>query len=116
MTCRLHESEAEHYLAVYGSLAPGEANASVLGALNGSWQPGTVRGILHQEGWGWTEGFPGLRLAAEGGFVRVMLFHSPDLPAHWGRIDEFEGEQYRRCVTTVTSGGVDVYANISVLR
>lgn len=110
------KSEAAHYLAVYGSLAPGEVNAHVLASLNGSWQPGTVRGVLRQEGWGWTKGFPGLRLDPKAGLVRVMLFHSTELPAHWNRIDEFEGNEYRRVVTVVTSGVVKHHANIYVLR
>ena len=112
----MSESESEHYLAVYGSLAPGEVNAHVLSPLKGSWQPGTVRGVLHKEGWGWTKGFPGVRLDPTGDEVQVMLFHSSELPAHWNRLDEFEGEEYRRCVTVVTSGDERRYANIYVLR
>jgi gamma-glutamylcyclotransferase (GGCT)/AIG2-like uncharacterized protein YtfP len=111
----MNESQADHFLAVYGSLAPGEVNAHVLASLNGSWQPGLVRGVLHREGWGWTKGFPGLRLAASGELVPVMLFHSADLPAHWERLDEFEGEEYERRVTTVTSGDAQYHANIYVL-
>ena len=109
-------SEAAHYLAVYGSLAPGRVNAHVLSSLHGSWQPGTVRGVLRKEGWGWTKGFPGLHLDPEGDLVRVMLFHSEELPAHWNRIDEFEGEEYQRVITVVTSGIVTHHANIYVLR
>ena len=112
----MSEAEAAHYLAVYGSLAPGEVNAHVLASLTGSWRPGTVRGILHEEGWGWTKGYPGLRLLADGDPVPVMLFHSPDLPAHWKRLDEFEGEEYERCVTIVTTVSERHLANIYVLR
>jgi gamma-glutamylcyclotransferase (GGCT)/AIG2-like uncharacterized protein YtfP len=112
----MKEADASTYLAVYGSLAPGEVNAHVLAPLEGSWQPGGVRGILHEEGWGWTKGFPGLRLDPDGDVVPVMVLHSAELPAHWKRLDEFEGEQYRRCVATVMSGGVEILANIYVLR
>ena len=116
MTHSTHGSDASHYLAVYGTLAPGEVNAHVLASLRGSWKSGTVRGILHREGWGWTKGFPGLRLDPRGELVRVMLFHSPELPSHWNTIDAFEGEQYSRQVTVVSCGDEVVLANIYVLR
>ena len=45
-------------LFVYGSLAPGESNAHVLAGIDGTWEPATVTGTLHPEGWGATLGFP----------------------------------------------------------
>lgn len=33
----------------------------------------------------------------------MQLFESPDLPAHWARLDAFEGDGYRRVVAAVTT-------------
>ena len=82
-------------LAVYGSLAPGRPNHHRLRGLSGRWIDGTVRGHLHQEGWGAELGYPGIVLDLDGPTVGVQLFESPDLPDHWTRLDEFEGSGYR---------------------
>lgn len=93
-------------LAVYGSLAPGRPNHHELEALSGRWREGTVRGHLRQAGWGATLGYPGLELDDDGDHVPVHVLESDDLPAHWARLDAFEGEGYRRVVATVhTSSG-----------
>lgn len=105
---------AEHRLAVYGSLAPGEVNAHVLDGLTGDWSTGTVRGDLLPVGWGAAHGFPALRWRRDGPVVPVRLFESLDLPAHWARLDGFEGDDYRRIVVPVTTGSGDVPANIYV--
>jgi gamma-glutamylcyclotransferase (GGCT)/AIG2-like uncharacterized protein YtfP len=91
-----------HRLAVYGSLAPGEANADQLAGLEGEWlEGGRVRGRLHRAGWGAAHGFPGLEWDPGGGPVPVKVFVSADLPAHWARLDAFEGSDYRRIVVPV---------------
>jgi gamma-glutamylcyclotransferase (GGCT)/AIG2-like uncharacterized protein YtfP len=90
-------------LAVYGTLAPGEVNHHQLAGLAGSWYRGTVRGTRFSSGWGAAHGFPGLILDPLGPIVNVQIFESPDLPAHWARLDEFEGSGYRRVVTTVST-------------
>jgi len=95
------DSSAEIRLASYGSLAPGRVNHHQLAALNGHWRRGTVQGKLMDAGWGVALGFPGLILDPDGGPIEVYLFESPDLPAHWSRLDEFEGPGYRRVVTCV---------------
>ncbi|THD58109.1 gamma-glutamylcyclotransferase [Phenylobacterium sp.] len=101
----------EHRLAVYGSLAPGRSNHGQLAGLAGDWRPGAVRGSLRQAGWGAAQGFPGLVLDPEGAEVGVQVFTSPDLPAHWARLDAFEGEDYRRVAVTVVGpdGAVEAY-------
>ncbi len=92
----------EHRLAVYGSLAPGEVNARLLQPLEGEWlEGGHVRGHLHGTGWGAAHGFPGLEWDPEGEPVPVQVFASEDLPAHWARLDAFEGPDYRRIVVPV---------------
>ena len=100
------KSNAETCLATYGTLAPGRANAGQLADLVGEWKTGTVRGRLVEAGWGARMGYPGLILDPAGGRVDVHLFHSHDLPAHWSRLDAFEGAGYRRVETQVdTSDG-----------
>lgn len=92
----------ETRLAVYGSLAPGEANHRVLEPLSGRWlDGGRVRGVLHERGWGAGRGYPGLEPDPAGDPVPVKVFVSPELPDHWDRIDAFEGTDYRRVVVPV---------------
>ncbi len=87
------------HLFVYGSLAPGRANAHVLADVAGQWEPATVHGTLHASGWGAAIGFPGLALDPRAGAVEGLLFSSQVLDLHWARLDEFEGEGYRRVLT-----------------
>ena len=107
--------ESSSRLAVYVSLAPGRANHGQLDGLAGRWIAGTVRGDLHDRGWGAGLGYPGLVLDPNGPIVEVLVFESPDLPGHWSRLDEFEGPGYRRVITTVTTAGGDLAASIYVL-
>jgi gamma-glutamylcyclotransferase (GGCT)/AIG2-like uncharacterized protein YtfP len=94
-------------LFVYGTLAPGDVNAHVLAALDGSWTKAKVRGVLSDAGWGAAHGFPGLRLfrheasATEEAreFISGLLFESEGLRDMWSRLDEFEGTDYRCEVT-----------------
>lgn len=88
-------------LAVYGTLRPGEANHHVLAGLDGTWCTGTVRGVLYTARWSGLDGYPALRLDPAAGPVDVRVFTSPDLPAHWNRLDAFEGPGYRRVRTEV---------------
>lgn len=104
-------------LAVYGSLAPGERNHWVLGELAGEWTRGSVHGILHPDGWGATEGFPGMQWVPSADAMSVLLFSSTELPRHWARIDAFEGDDYRRILIPVgLDGGDRVVANIYEVR
>jgi gamma-glutamylcyclotransferase (GGCT)/AIG2-like uncharacterized protein YtfP len=103
-------------LAVYGTLAPGQPNHGQLAGLRGHWRPGVVRGHLDPAGWAAPLGYPGLVLDPNGPEVAVQLFESPDLPAHWARLDAFEGADYRRAATRVrTAAGDEVDAWIYVL-
>jgi gamma-glutamylcyclotransferase (GGCT)/AIG2-like uncharacterized protein YtfP len=102
-------------LASYGTLAPGQANHDRLAELDGQWRPGTVRGRLVDTGWAAAQGYPGLVLDPLGPVVDVHLFESAELPAHWPRLDAFEGEGYRRVVTQVRTAGGDVEAWIYVI-
>jgi gamma-glutamylcyclotransferase (GGCT)/AIG2-like uncharacterized protein YtfP len=103
-------------LAVYGTLAPGQPNYGQLAGLAGRWRTGTVRGRLNPHGWGASMGYPGLVLDPTGPEVQVQVFESLALPAHWARLDGFEGAQYRRVMTPVRTGdGTEIAAWIYVL-
>lgn len=115
-TPRAEDSGASRRLAVYGSLAPGRANHGQLKDLAGAWEAGTVRGWLVEAGWGAAQGFPGLRPDAHGPNVAVQLFTSDDLPAHWARLDAFEGVEYERVVLQVDLGTATVAASLYALR
>lgn len=85
-----------HRLATYGTLAPGRVNHHQLDGLAGTWTTGRIRGRLIEAGWGAALGFPALVLDEAGDAIEVHLFTSVDLPAHWDRLDAFEGAEYRR--------------------
>ena len=108
--------EAQKRLATYGTLAPGRVNAHELAALSGAWTRGTVRGRLVEEGWGAAHGCPAIVLDPQGEDVEVEVFTSDDLPAHWGRLDAFEGEGYQRTVVEVSTSEGTVKAYIYALR
>ena len=57
-------------------------------------------------GWGASLGHPAMVLDPAGPSIDVQVLESPDLPAHWSRLDDFEGPGYERVPTTVrTEGG-----------
>jgi gamma-glutamylcyclotransferase (GGCT)/AIG2-like uncharacterized protein YtfP len=102
-------------LATYGSLAPGRPNHHQLAGLDGRWSEGKVYGTLVNAGWGAGLGYPALIIDPDGSAINVQVFESVDLPAHWSRLDDFEGPGYRRVVTTVHSPAGDVDAYIYAL-
>lgn len=85
-------------LFVYGTLAPGRANAHLLEEIGGRWERASILGILHPQGWGAALGYPGVVLDDTGGEVPGYLFVSEGLSDHWEQLDEFEGEGYERVV------------------
>lgn len=106
-------SDLPDRLFVYGTLAPGRSNAHVLAGVPGTWQPATVRGRLYPQGWGAAAGYPGIVPCPSAGEVQGFVFSSPALPAHWQRLDAFEGEGYVRIIVTAALGGggtVDAWA------
>jgi len=102
-------------LATYGTLLPGRANNHQLAGLSGRWRRGTVRGRLADQGWGASLGYPGLVLDPSGPPVEVDIFESPDLPAHWSRLDAFEGTGYRRVIAEVSTTDGDIAAWVYVI-
>lgn len=111
------DPDAAHYrLATYGTLAPGRPNHHQLDGLDGRWLQGHIHGTLVDAGWGAGLGYPALLLDAHGPLVDVQVFESADLPAHWSRLDEFEGSGYQRAVAVVHTPASDMAASIYVLR
>jgi gamma-glutamylcyclotransferase (GGCT)/AIG2-like uncharacterized protein YtfP len=96
-----------HRLAVYGTLAPGEANASVLADISGEWLDGTLRGELTK-----SEGLPWFRWRESGSEVGVKVLTSGDLPDHFADIDRFEGSRHARSLVPVVCRGSLLVCNI----
>lgn len=94
-------------LFIYGTLAPGQPNHHVMGAVAGTWARASVRGALSHSGWGADLGYPALDPDGAG-TVDGWLFCSAALNAHWARLDAFEGADYRRVdvAATLASGEV----------
>lgn len=86
-------------LFVYGTLAPGRANAHMLSHIAGSWQRASIRGRLVQAGWGAQQGYPGVVVDTSGPPVEGFVLTSDALEDEWVRLDEFEGVQYQRVAT-----------------
>lgn len=86
-------------LFVYGTLAPGRANAHVLAPVPGTWRPASVRGRLFETGWGAAAGYPAIVPDDAGAPVEGLIFESEELHRHWARLDAFEGEGYARVRT-----------------
>lgn len=104
-------------LFVYGSLKPGHSNAHLLEQIGGSWQAASVVGTLRPEGWGADQGYPALTLDEGGMRVSGFVFSSEQLAQHWPRLDEFEGDDYERVLTTATvDDGGPITAYVYVLN
>jgi len=110
------EHRTSRRLAVYGSLAPGQRNHGRVRDPRGTWEPATVRGELHPQGWGAALGFPGLTWRRGGGEVPVQLLTSALLPRRWAALDRFEGPGYRRVLVPVATAGGIVVANLYEIR
>ena len=83
-------------LFVYGTLAPGRANAHVLAGIPGAWQRASIRGRLVHSGWGAEQGYPAVIVDAAGEAVDGFLLTSAALAGEWERLDAFEGAEYER--------------------
>lgn len=114
--CDLLLDRPSRRLAAYGSLRPGEANHHVVADLPGRWTEGAVHGTLTPSGWGADLGHPGLEWNPEGDAVAVRILESPALPAHWERLDAFEGGAYRRILVPVETEAGRVVCNLYALR
>jgi len=106
--------DANCRLVAYGTLAPGQPNHSQLAGLQGHWLQGHVTGRLVPTGWGASLGYPALVLDSEGAEIEVQICESVDLPHHCPRLDDFEGWEYQRVVTTVRTALGEIDASIYV--
>lgn len=94
--CVAERFGATRRLIVYGSLVPGGSNHHELAELPGSWTVGSITGELVRVGRGAALGYPALRWHPAGPRMVAHLLEADGLPAYWPRLDEFEGEEYRR--------------------
>lgn len=100
-------------LVVYGTLAPGEPNESVLQPVSGEWIQISMEGNRFTIDEGLDCGFPGYQWVPGGHVHAALLLVSQLLPSHWDRLDEFEGPAYRRVLIPVTqAGGIITVANV----
>jgi hypothetical protein len=83
----------ETRLIVYGSLAPGGANAFLLAGLIGEWYRCSIRGHL-----GRYRGFKSFRYDPQGPELEAWLLSSAELPRVLPDLDDFEGEEYERII------------------
>ena len=81
----------QQHLFVYGTLGPNKPNAHILEAIAGTWNKGSVKGLLKEAGWGAELGFPGLMLSPDGQTIDGYMFSSEQLDTLWNSLDEFEG-------------------------
>lgn len=107
---------AKTRLATYGTLAPGEVNHHFMDGMVGRWLKGRVRGKLHAEGWGADHGCPGMTPDPTGEWIDVHIFESVDLPAHWPRLDAFEGAEYKRIELAADVDGESLPVSIYALN
>lgn len=103
------------HLATYGTLGPGRPNHHHVSIIEGKWTRGSIRGVLHEEGWGAAMGFPGIALDETGPEVVVDLLESNQLDAHLVRLDDFEGIGYRREIAVVETANGRVLAHVYTL-
>ena len=104
-------------LFVYGTLGPGRPNEHVLTAIGGTWEEAIVNGYLKSEGWGAEMGYPGIVLDDTGDEIKGYVFSSDNLEIHWDKLDEFEGEEYKRVLIKVkTEDKKTIDAYIYVLK
>ena len=87
---------------VYGTLKRGEKNSYLLDRIGGEWIEATVKGKLHDEGWGSKFGCPGIKVDVKGQVVHGYIFRSDKLEENICFFDEFEGTEYKRTITDIT--------------
>jgi len=88
-------------LIIYGSLAPGESNHSVMDPIKGEWKKAIIKGKLEEGGWGSSLGYNGFIPVnnEEAETIKAYVLFSEDLTSHWDYLDEFEGDGYTRIQT-----------------
>jgi len=91
-------------LVIYGTLAPGKANHSVIEDLSGQYCDCSVNGRVSE-----VDGLPYFTWTPSGDSLDAQLFSSKQLPEKWDDLDRFEGAGYkRRLIPATTDGGLSV--------
>lgn len=96
-----------HKLVAYGTIRPGGANQTVLDAVQGHWVPCRIPGHLRER-----DGLSLFRWDPAAQPVEAMLLYSSDLEQQWRRLDQFEGQSYRRTLVPAHADGVHHIANV----
>lgn len=91
------------WLAVYGTLAPGQHHHRHVASISGVWQRARAYGAYSPLGWGHTQEYPGYRWVENGNrpTVSLALLYAPTLFLHWRALDDFEGPCYQRVLVPV---------------
>ena len=87
-------------LAIYGTLAPGEPNHSLVKDIPATWLDGEIVGYLRTK-----NGLPTFDWRTDGSTVQVKVLNSESLTSNWKRLDQFEGNGYYRGFIPVKIGG-----------
>ncbi len=89
-----HHPWANPWLAVYGTLAPGEENAHWLAPLKGEWREAHLPGKVKRTG-SYPHFYPGK------GWEKGAVLHCASLHSVYPALDRFEGPEYRRLLWPV---------------
>lgn len=103
-------SGAHQRLCVYGTLRQGEENHHLMEPLDGQWHDVIYPGYFSAPDESY--GYPRIAWTPLGDENPAELVVSSKLPAHWEALDSFEGADYCRLLTNVTSGSDILIANI----
>jgi len=91
-------------LVVYGTLASGDVNHSIISDIRGIWEDCTVNGRVNK-----INELPVFVWEPNGHSLKTQLFSACDLPELWDRLDQFEGLDYRRIlVPVIKSTGIGI--------
>ena len=71
-------------LFVYGTLRPGHSNAHIMDNIGGEWQPGYVKGLFYERGWGAARIFRG-SCSTTTGLGSTAICSCPRILASTGR-------------------------------
>ena len=89
-------------LFVYGTLGPGQSHEHLLTQVPGQWCKAEIKAKLYPNGLGLSRGYPIVDLANPETVIEGYIYSSDQLPRLWQLLDDYEGDGYRRVVTTAT--------------